>query len=95
VGKVALSAAALSDLERLTQFWLEQNPKWATQTTALILEALEILARHPAIGCPLNRRLRELVISRGETGYVASYFVHEPSGDVVVLRLRHQKERGR
>jgi plasmid stabilization system protein ParE len=45
-------------------------------------------------GRPLHGRLRELVISRGKTGNVASYFVHHPSGNVLVLRIRHQKERG-
>ena len=94
MAEVAISAAALEDLERSTDFWREQNSKWAAQTSHLILEALELLARHPHLGRPLTPRIRELVISRGRTGYVASYSVDEASGHVVVLRVRHQKERG-
>jgi hypothetical protein len=36
--------------------------------------------------------MRELVISRGRSGYLALY-VHDPAADVVfVLALRHQRE---
>jgi hypothetical protein len=35
----------------------------------LIEEAVTLLRRHPLIGRPVEQALRELVISRGKTGY--------------------------
>ena len=94
MAKVAFSSESLEDLERLTEFWIEKNPRWAEQTSLLIFEAVRALARHPYLGRQATSNIRELVISRGRTGYVASYSLDEGSGDVVVLRIRHQRERG-
>jgi plasmid stabilization system protein ParE len=38
--------------------------------------------------------LRELVISRGRTGYVALYSFEEDQDAVLVLAIRHQREAG-
>lgn len=38
--------------------------------------------------------LRELVISRGRTGYLALYRVDEAKARVLVLAIRHQREAG-
>jgi mRNA-degrading endonuclease RelE of RelBE toxin-antitoxin system len=38
--------------------------------------------------------LRELVISRGRTGYVALYSVEDGHNAVLVLTIRHQLEAG-
>jgi hypothetical protein len=38
--------------------------------------------------------LRELVISRGKSGYLALYDYDEPNDMVLVLALRHQREAG-
>jgi hypothetical protein len=44
------------------------------------------------MGRPVDHGMRELVISRGRSGYLAMY-VFDPSADVVfVLALRHQRE---
>jgi plasmid stabilization system protein ParE len=40
----------------------------------------------------LEFALRELVISRGRTGYLALYEYDEPSDLVIVLAVRHQRE---
>jgi len=50
----------------------------------------------PDMGRPFPEapELRELVISFGDTGYVA-FYRHEPGDDAVyVLAFRHQKEAG-
>ena len=59
-----------------------------------ILRALSILEEHPFIGRSHPDGLRELVISRGRTGYVALYRVDEKLEVVRVLALRHQREAG-
>jgi plasmid stabilization system protein ParE len=50
------------------------------------------LARHPRIGRISAEGLRELVISRGRSGYVALYSYDEAADIVLVLAVRHQRE---
>ena len=66
----------------------------AREAIEVILDALDVLARHPLIGRPIEQDLRELVISRGKTGYVALYDFHEAIDTVLVLAVRHQREAG-
>ena len=87
-----LAAAAAEDLERLVDFLLERFPEDALQTVDLITDALDILQQHPRIGRPREAALRELVISRGRTGYLALYEYDEAADLVVVLTVRHQRE---
>lgn len=46
-----------------------------------------------AIGRPAGKGLRELVISRGSTGYLALYAYDEDADAVSLLAIRHQPER--
>ena len=85
---------ALADLERLVDFLLEAQPDEAAKTYDLIESALAMLERHPLIGRPAEAGLRELVISRGRTGYLALYRHDEPHDRVLVLAIRHQREAG-
>ena len=85
---------ALLDLERLSDFLMETNPQAAQDTTVLIFEALEILLQHPEIGRKVHYGQRELVISRGKTGYLALYRFLHPVDRILVLALRHQRESG-
>lgn len=88
------SAHALADLERLTDFLIESDPSAAMNTIDLVEEAVELLKRHLLIGLPVEPPLRELVISRGRTGYLALYSF-EPADEVVlILAIRHQRELG-
>jgi plasmid stabilization system protein ParE len=89
-----LSPEAADDLERLTDFLLASQPEHAFGTVDLVLKALEILADHPKLGRPIGLGLRELVISRGSSGYLALYQYDEAHDLVVVLRVRHQRELG-
>ena len=94
MAKLSYSERALADLERLTDFLLEVDPVAAASTVDLIAEAVELLIRHPLIGRPVEGSLRELVISRGRTGYVALYSVEDAYDAVLVLAIRHQREAG-
>jgi len=87
-----LAPEAADDLEHLTDFLLEADASAAIETVDLILDALAILARHPRIGRPLPQGLRELVISRGQSGYLALYSYDEAADIALVLALRHQRE---
>jgi plasmid stabilization system protein ParE len=94
VASLSYSQQALDDLARLIDFLLDADPPAAMATADVIEEAISILRRHPLIGRPAESGLRELLISRGRTGYVALYR-HEPVTDaVLVLAIRHQRELG-
>lgn len=94
MAKLIYSSQALADLDRLTDFLLEADPTSAPETTDLILEAVEVLANHPLIGRPVEEELRELIISRGKSGYVALYSYEEAEDAVLILTIRHQREVG-
>ncbi len=94
MARISYSARAFADLDRLTDFLLESDPVAAGETIELIAEAVLILQRHPLIGRPVDADIRELVISRGRTGYVALYS-YEPEHDaILILAIRHQREAG-
>lgn len=76
------------------EFVAAQDPAAAATAVDLIDQALRILERHPLIGRPAGAGLRELVISRGKSGYVALYEYAQDSDAVLVLAIRHQKEAG-
>ena len=90
----ALSVDAADDLDRLVDFLLEDWPESAVATVELIVDALEVLALHPKIGRPIEHGLRELVISRGKSGYLALYDFDEVADVILVLAVRHQREQG-
>ena len=92
--ELVYTARALEDLERLTDFLVESNPEAAQETVALIFNALEILVQHPEIGRKVHFGQREMVISRGRTGYLALYRFLPVIDHVLVLAVRHQREAG-
>lgn len=94
MAKLSYSGRALADLERLTEFLIGIDPAAAAETVGLIAEVVELLIRHPLIGRPVEHPLRELVISRGRTGYVALYSFEEDQDAVLILAIRHQREAG-
>ncbi len=94
MARLSFSARALEDLERLTSFLEELAPGAAPAALDSIIEALRVLVEHPQMGRRLDRDLRELVISRGVTGYLALYEYDAARDAVEILRLRHQREAG-
>lgn len=94
MARLIYARQALADLERLTDFLLETEPTMALETIELIAEAVQILENHPLVGRPAEQGMRELVISRGRTGYLALYSYEEPRDTVLILALRHQREAG-
>jgi plasmid stabilization system protein ParE len=89
-----VSQEAADDLEALVDFLLSDMPEHAVQTLDLIMDALNILQNHPNIGRPVQHPLRELVMSRGRTGYVALYEYDAQADVAVVLAIRHQRQAG-
>ena len=89
-----VSQEAADDLEALIDFLLSDMPEHAVQTVDLIMDALNIFQNHPNIGRPVQHPLREWVISRGRTDYVALYEYDAQADLAVVLAIRHQRQAG-
>jgi len=92
--RLVFAPRALDDIDRLADFLLGQSSVLAKATAPIILSGLQTLKTHPLIGRPIEHALRELLISRGRTGYVALYEYDAASDTVLVLAIRHQREAG-
>jgi plasmid stabilization system protein ParE len=99
---IKLSAAALADLERLQDFAEQSGDPIADMTDSteavFLLDAMSVLSHQPGIGRRAEQGRRELVISRGRSGYLAKYRVYPDTSSeieqVLILRIRHQREAG-
>lgn len=94
MAQLKIAEEAGRDLERLTDFLLETDVAVAIETADLIIDAVSVLKRHPLIGRPVDDGIRELIISRGRTGYVALYSYDDASDIVLILAIRHQRVSG-
>ena len=91
---VFLSQAAFDDLRRLEEFLAESEGPMAGELLDFILDALHVLTHQPGIGRPVEGGLRELIISRRRSGYLARYEFDQLRDLVLVARIRHQRESG-
>jgi addiction module RelE/StbE family toxin len=91
MARVVYASRALTDFERSVSFLAEHEPTLAGVVVSRIREAVSALERHPLLGRPAEKGLRELVISHGRTGYVALYRILSAEDVVLVLALRHQR----
>ena len=94
MAQVIYSDEAFTDFERIVEHLLETSPAAAAQALESIGSAIDILETHPFIGRRVDDRIRELVISRGRTGYLALDRFDSALDVVRILRLRHQLEAG-
>jgi len=91
---LAYDRRALEDLDRLSDFLVAESPDAAETTLQLIRGAIAILESHPLIGRAIEGDLRELVISQGNTGYIALYHYRNVADHVQIRAVRHQREAG-
>ena len=94
MNEVQYTERALNDIERVSDFLLGTDPKAAAATVGIIFEALDILTHSPEIGRKVRTDHRELVISRGSSGYLALYRFFPVDQKVLILAIRHQREVG-
>ncbi|MDP2792530.1 MAG: type II toxin-antitoxin system RelE/ParE family toxin [Sulfurisoma sp.] len=94
MSSVFLSQAAFDDLLRLEEFLAESNDPMAGELLEFILDALHVLTHQPCIGRPVEGGLRELIIARRRSGYLARYEFDDARDQVLVARIRHQRESG-
>lgn len=79
---------------RLDKFLHESEDPLAGDLLDFILDALRVLTHQPGIGRPVEGGLRELIISRRGSGYLARYAWDDATDRVMVARIRHQREVG-
>ena len=88
MAQVVYSARSLAHIERAFQILRDKNPAAAQDAVSAIQSAVDNLAAHPLIGRRIEGELRELVISYGQTGYVALYRFVVSQHEVRVLAIR-------
>jgi len=93
---IIFSEEALADLEKIFEFNAERDPADALNHIDNIQSAVTVLVAHPEIGRRVNvgSPLRELVIARGQAGYVALYEYSPAANRIRILAVRHQREAG-
>ena len=93
--RISYSSAFWLDLDRLVEFLMSNNISAALGTYDLVMSGIDLLKRHPEIGrLATHDGLRELIISRGNTGYIALYSYDELLNLVHVVSIWHQRESG-
>ena len=93
---IVFAEEAFDDLERIFDFNYERDPATASAQIETVRSAIHILDAHPKIGRPTRpgSTLRELVISHGESGYIALYEHAPAEGLIRIVAIRHQREAG-
>ncbi len=93
---IHFSDGALADLEKIFDFNAERNLAAALDHIDKIQSAVTVLEVHPEIGrrVAAGSPLRELVISRGQAGYIALYEYSPVANRISILAVRHQREAG-
>jgi len=93
MAKVVYAPSFFAGLKRIAHH-LRENDADAPAVVETIIEALEILARHPFVGRPVESGLHELVMGKRRRGYVALYRVDPVRDMVIVLAIRAGREAG-
>ncbi len=73
---------------------MESDPVAAGATADVLAGGLKIPKDHPLVGRPAELGYRELLISRGRSGYVALYKYEVERDAAIILAIRHQREGG-
>lgn len=83
-------------MERITEFLIAAgDSRLGLEVYDDIIDGIKLLAKHPEIGrMSADSHFRELVISRGKTGYIALYVYNEVTDMVTIVAIRHQRESG-
>lgn len=95
--QVIISESARQDLQRLQDFLKTKNALAAKKVAERLISAIRMLQIMPDIGRPvahLPLEFQELVIEFGSSGYVMLYRYDEYTDNLVILKIKHQREAG-
>ena len=92
--RLVLATRLADDLDRIAAHLLDHEASDIEARLAEIIEALQVLTRHPLIGRKVKLGRRDLVIGRGARSYLALYAYGALDDVVIVAALRAQREAG-
>jgi plasmid stabilization system protein ParE len=92
--EIRLAPEIAEDFERILDHLRAHEVADADARLDEILDAIDVLERHPLIGRPTADGPHELVIGRQSRGFVALYRYLPEVDTVFVLAIRNQKEAG-
>ena len=94
--RVIITENAALGLERCRRFLAEKDRSATIKAAQVIEKQFSRLETEPESGRPVENHLdlRELIISFGNTGYVALYHYSSDTDSVLILAFKHQKEIG-
>jgi toxin ParE1/3/4 len=82
---------ALEDIARLYDFLASSSLSAARRSASIILDAADQIAENSGIGAP-RAEFREWPAKFGRSAYIIRYHIL-PSGDVLITRVWHSRER--
>ena len=94
MSRVELAPELGDDIDRILDHLAKHDVADPGRRVRAIIEAINALEHNPMIGRPAENELRELVIGRRSSGYVALYRYVAELDIVFVLALRSQREAG-
>jgi toxin ParE1/3/4 len=92
--RIEVAPEVADDLERILNHLREHEAADAAARIRTIIHGIDVLGLNPEIGRPADSGMRELVLGRGSSGYVALYRYVPELDTVFVLAVRAQREAG-
>jgi len=94
VPRIELAPEVGEDFERILDHLVSHQAAHIEARLREIVAAIDVLETNPLIGRPADNGKRELVIGKGQHGYVALYRYVDSLDIVFVLAVRAQREAG-
>lgn len=94
MARIELAPGIQEDFDRIIEHLQKHDAPSGEQRVDDIIAAIDLLETSPLVGRPCDGELRELVIGRASSGYVALYQYVESMDVVFVLAIRSQREAG-
>ena len=94
MARIEILPEVFEDLDRILDHLEQHDAGNLASRIAEILSAIDVLARNPQIGRPVQDDRRELVIGAGSRGSIALYTYVSGLDAVFVLAIRAQREAG-
>ena len=92
--RIIITRTAQRDLERLRQSLQKKNPDASRRAAKAVKESIARISEQPEAHRPVLDMMfhREVIIPFGNTGYIARYYFKPGIEDIIVLRVKHQRE---
>lgn len=94
MSRIELAPEVGDDFDRIVDHFADHRVENPELRIREIIEAINVLAFNPLIGCPVRNDKRELVIGRRAHGYLALYRYVVEVDTVFILAIRGQREAG-